>query len=259
MSKIHPTAIISPEAVIGENCEIGPFCIIKPDVKLGSNNILLSNVVLDGNTIIGAGNKFFHSAVIGSDSQDLKAKDEPYQLIIGDNNTFREFCTVNKSATMDEHTIIGSNCLLMAYSHVAHNCQIGNNVIMANAVNLAGHCQLHDFVIVGGLTAIAQFVQIGVYAFVGGASGIKKDIPPYTRGIGLPYKIEGLNVIGLQRKGFTPNQLQAIKDIYRIFYRSGLNISQAIKKAEQLKKLTMEQKIFLDFIKNSRVGINRYH
>ena len=146
----------------------------------------------------------------------------------------------------------------MAYSHIAHNCQIGSNVILANAVNLAGHCHLHDFVIVGGLTAIAQFVQIGVYAFIGGASGIKKDIPPYTRGIGLPYKIEGLNVIGLQRKGFTSEQIQDIKDIYRIFFRSGLNISQAVEKVEHLQKITTEQKIFLDFIKNSRVGINRY-
>ena len=252
---IHPTAIIDPKAQIGENCEIGPFCIIGPNVVLGNNCILVSNVVLDGYTTIGNGNRFYHSAVIGSDSQDLKDKGDPTHLIIGDNNTFREFSTVNKSATPEEPTRVGSNCLIMAYAHIAHNCQIGNNVILANAVNLAGHIHIHDFVIVGGMTAIAQFVRIGTYAFVGGASGIKKDIPPYTRGIGTPYIVQGLNVVGLQRHGFSEESRQSLKDIYRLFYRSGLNVSQAIEKVNEQQFITDEQKVFLEFIENSEIGI----
>ncbi|MDO9577321.1 MAG: acyl-[acyl-carrier-protein]--UDP-N-acetylglucosamine O-acyltransferase, partial [Candidatus Cloacimonadales bacterium] len=142
MSEIHTTAIIHPQAQIGKNCQIGPYCIIDKDVKLGDNNILLSNVLLTGNTTIGDNNKFFHSALIGTDCQDLKYKGEPTLLIIGNNNVFREFCTVNRSATLDEPTQIGNNGLFMAYAHVAHNCILGNNLILANAVNLAGHVHI---------------------------------------------------------------------------------------------------------------------
>jgi UDP-N-acetylglucosamine acyltransferase len=257
LKKIHPTAIIHQHAEIGENTVVGPYCIIGKDVKLGDNNILYSNVIIDGDTIIGSGNKFYHSAVIGTDCQDLKYKGEPTKLIIGNNNTFREFSTVNKSATMEEPTQVGNNCLLMAYTHIAHNCILSNNIIMANAVNLAGHIHIHDHVIIGGLTAITQFIKIGTHAFVGGASGVKKDIPPYTRGIGFPYKVSGLNIVGLQRKGFTSEQIKSIKDVYKIFYRSNLNVSQALKKVEELQDLSEEQQTFIEFIRNSDNGICR--
>ncbi len=255
MIKIHPTAIVNSKAEIGNNCVIGPYCIIGSDVKLGENNVLVSNVVIDGDTEIGNGNKFFHSAVIGTDCQDLKYKGEPTKLIIGDNNTIREFATINKSAIMDEPTQVGNNCLLMIYSHIAHNCILGNNIIVANAVNLAGHVHIHDNAIIGGMTAIAQFVKIGIHSFVGGASGVKKDIPPYTRGFGVPYHVTGLNSIGLQRRGFSSESRKAIKEIYKLFYNSGLNVSQALQKAEEIPNLTEEQQIFIDFVKNSDVGI----
>lgn len=256
MTRIDPTAIVDKNAVIGENCIIGPYCIIGPDIKLGSDNKLISNVILDGHTEIGNNNRFYNSAVIGSECQDLKYKGEPTKLIIGNNNTFREFCTVNTSATMDEPTRIGDNSLFMAYSHVAHNCQIGSNVILANAVNLAGHIHIQDSVTVGGMVAVHQFVKIGKYAFIGGKSGIKKDIPPFTRGEGFPYKIKGLNRIGLQRKGFSREQIEAIKQIYKIFYKSGLNVSDAEKKVKKTIPVpTDEQKLFLDFIKNAERGI----
>jgi len=257
MIKIHPTAIVSSKAVIEDNCVIGPFCIVHDNVKMGENNELVSNVVIDGHTTIGDGNKFFHSAVIGTDCQDLKYHGEPTQLIIGNNNTFREFCTVNKSATMDEPTQIGDNGLFMAYSHVAHNCILGNNLIVANAVNFAGHIHVHDNVIIGGMVALHQFVKVGIYAFVGGKSGIKKDIPPYTRGEGFPYKVMGLNSVGLQRRGFTNESIKSIKDVYKLFYKSGLNTSQAMEKALAIPNLTKEQKVFLDFIKKSDRGINK--
>ncbi len=257
MRKIHPSAIVNPQAEIGENVEIGPFCIIGPNVILGDNCFLFSNVVIEGNTTIGSGNRFFHSAVIGTISQDLKYKGEPTRLIIGDNNTFREFATVNLSATMDEPTRIGDNSLLMAYSHIAHNCRLGSNLIIANAVNFAGHIHVEDFVIIGGMSAIHQFVKIGKYAFIGGKSGLKKDVPPFTRGEGFPYHIVGLNTVGLSRKGFTSDQIAAIKKVYKIFYNSGLNTSQALQKVSEIPELTEEQKQFVDFIKNSERGINK--
>jgi len=257
MTKIHPTAIVNPKAQIGKNCIIGPFCIVHEKVKMGDNNELVSSVVIDGPTTIGNGNKFFHSAVIGTDCQDLKYNGEPTQLIIGNNNTFREFCTINRSATMVEPTQIGDNCLFMAYSHVAHNCILGSNLIIANAVNFAGHIHVHDNVIIGGMVALHQFVKIGTYAFIGGKSGIKKDIPPYTRGEGFPYKVMGLNSVGLQRRGFTNESIKSIKDVYKLFYKSGLNTSQAMEKALAIPDLTKEQKVFLDFVKDSDRGITK--
>ncbi len=257
MIKIHPTAIVDPKAVIGKNCVIGPFCIVYENVIMGDNNELVSSVIIDGHTTIGDGNIFFHSAVIGTDCQDLKYKGEPTKLIIGNNNTFREFCTINKSATMDEPTQIGSNSLFMAYSHVAHNCILGNNLIIANAVNFAGHIQVHDNVIIGGMVALHQFVKVGAYAFIGGKSGIKKDIPPYTRGEGSPYNVRGLNSVGLQRRGFSNESIKSIKDVYKLFYKSELNTSQAMEKALEIQNLTQEQKVFLDFVKNSDRGITK--
>ena len=157
---------------------------------------------------------------------------------------------------MDEATKIGDNCLFMAYSHVAHNCILGNNLIIANAVQFAGHIHVDDFVTIGGMTALHQFVKIGEYAFVGGKSGVKKDIPPYTRGEGFPYKVMGLNSVGLQRKGFSNESIAAIKRIYKLFYNSGKNVSQAIEEADKL-ELTPKQKIFVEFIMTSERGLNK--
>lgn len=257
MNNIHPTAVIHPEAKIGKNCSIGPFCIIEKDVILGNDNILFSNVIITGNTEIGSGNNFFHAVAIGTDCQDLKYNGEPTKLIIGNNNVFRECCTMNRSATMDEATVIGSDNLFMAYSHVAHNCQLGNHIIMANAVNLAGHVHIHDFVTIGGMSAISQFTSIGAYAFVGGKAGVSKDVPPYTRGGGHPYKIVGINSIGLQRRGFTTEMVSAIKQIYKVFYNSGLNVTQAKQKVLEIDTLSKEQQIFFNFIANSTRGIHR--
>lgn len=158
---------------------------------------------------------------------------------------------------MDEDTTIGNNCLLMAYVHIAHNCHVGSNCIIANAVNFAGHIHIGDFVTIGGMTAIHQFVKIGKYAFVGGKSGVKKDVPPYTRGEGMPYRVIGLNSVGLQRKGFTHEQIHGIKDIYKVFYQSGFNTSQALKELNNWTHLTDEQKTFLQFVKESDRGLNR--
>ncbi|MDY6915513.1 MAG: acyl-ACP--UDP-N-acetylglucosamine O-acyltransferase [Candidatus Cloacimonadota bacterium] len=257
MGTVHKTAIIDNNAKIGKNVTVGPNCIIGANVTLGNNCILQSNVIIEGHTTIGNNNCFFNSAVVGTIPQDLKYKNEPTELVIGDNNTFREFVTINTSATMEEPTTIGSDCLLMAYSHIAHNCQIGNKVIIANSVQLAGHIHIHDNVSIGGMTAVHQFVKIGKFAFVGGKSGIKKDVPPFTRGEGFPYYVAGLNTVGLQRSGFSKEVIYALKKTYKLFYKSKMNRTQALEKAKHFENLLPEQKLFIDFVKESERGISR--
>jgi len=256
MTYIHPTAIIEEGAVIGENCHIGPYCHIGKYVILGSDNNLFANVTISGHTTIGTGNKIYAYAVLGTEPQDLKFKGEPTHLRIGSNNTIREFVTINCSNQLEEDTVVGDNNLLMEYVHIAHNCQIGSGCVIANVVQCGGHIHIGDFATVGGLTAIHQFVHIGTYAFVGGASAVKKDIVPYSRGQGNPYKTVGLNSIGLMRKGFSTQTLAAIKEIYNIFYRSGLNTSQAMEKALQISNPTPEQLIFIQFVQNAQRGIS---
>jgi len=251
---IHATAIIGNDVTLGNNVEIGPYCVIDGKVTIGDDTKLISNVRIEGETVIGKNNTFYHSAVIGTAPQDLKYKGEPTRLRIGDNNNIREFVTINRSATMDEDVVVGNNCLLMAYTHIAHNCQIGNEVIIANAVNLAGHIHIGNCVIVGGMTAIHQFVKIGNYAFVGGASGVKKDVPPFTIGEGMPYKIAGINRVGLNRRGFTNDQIDKIKTIYKLYYASGLNFNSSHESAKQM-DLSDEQKLFVQFAEESTRGL----
>jgi UDP-N-acetylglucosamine acyltransferase len=258
MADIHSTAIVHPEAVLGEGVVIGPYAIVGQYVRLGKNTEVMAHAIVEGRTTIGENNKIYPSASIGLICQDLKYKGEPTKLVIGDNNHIREFSTIHLSGTLDEDTVVGSNNLIMAYAHIAHNCQIGSHIILANAVNLAGHVHIHDYVTIGGMTAIHQFVKIGAYAFVGGCSGIKKDVPPYTRGQGSGrYKVAGLNSVGLARKGFSVEQIEAIMEIYKIFYHSKRNVSQAIEYIDNLPGLTEEQRIFYEFCKNSTRGIER--
>ena len=254
---IHPSAIIDKSSELGDNNRIGPNCIIGEDVVLGNGNHLMSGVLIYRHTRIGDNNTFHHCASAGTDPQDLKYNGELTYLTIGDNNTFREFVTMNRSATTDENSSIGSNCLLMAYVHVAHNCHIGNNVILANAVNLAGHITIEDNASLGGMVAVHQFVKIGKYTFIGGKSGIKKDVPPFTRGEGFPYALHGLNTLGLQRKGFSSEEIKSIKEVYRIFYRKGLNTTQALAEIDLIASPTPKQQEFIDFIRNSERGICR--
>ena len=256
MQNIHPTAIVHPNAKLGKNTKIGPFCTIGENVVMGDNNELISHVVIDGHITIGSNNRFFPFCTVGIMCQDLKYKGEPTRTVIGNNNQIRECVTIHASGTMDEDTVVGNNCLIMAYAHVAHNCQIGNNVIMSNAVNLAGHVHVHDSAIIGGLSAVHQFVKIGTQAFIGGASAIKKDIPPFTRGQGMDYKIAGLNSVGLMRQGYSEEVISGLKKLYRLFYRSKLNVSQALIEAEKMAPFSKEQESFIDFIRKSERGIS---
>lgn len=255
MSKIHPTAIIKEGAILGKNCIIGPYCVITESVVLGENNHLQSHVVIDGDTTVGDGNEFYPFACIGTKPQDLKYKGEPTRVKIGSNNTIREYVTINASNGLEEDTVVGDGNLIMSYVHIAHNCQIGNNVIISSSTNFAGHVHILDHAIISGMCAANQFVKIGRYAFVGGGSQIKKDIPPFTRGQGVDYYLGGINAVGLQRRGFTAEEISDIKEVYKIFYRSGLNVSQAIAEAEKLPNLTAYQREFIEFAKSSDRGI----
>ncbi|GAB4343629.1 MAG: acyl-ACP--UDP-N-acetylglucosamine O-acyltransferase [Calditrichia bacterium] len=257
MVTIHPTAIVDPAAQLGENVEVGAFTTIKADVQIGDNTWIGNGAVLDDGTRIGAGCKIGHYSILGNPPQDLKYKNEKTYLEIGDNTIIREFCTLNRGTDYHYKTAIGSNCFIMTYVHVAHDCLIGDNVILANAVNLAGHVEVHDFVTIGGMTPVHQFVKIGKYAFVGGGLRVNKDVPPYIRAMGEPIRYGGTNFIGLERKGFSRESIREIKKAYDIIYRSDLTVKEALVKIEETLPPTDEIKTIVDFVRKSERGLIR--
>jgi len=252
---IHPTAIIDPKAQIGNNVEIGPFSIIGPKVILQDGVKISSNVVIDGRTTIGKGCRIFHSAVIGTEPQDLKYAGEDTAVEIGEYTTIREFATINRSSNIEQPTLVGSYCLLMIYTHVAHDCKLGGRVILANSVNLAGHVIIENNATIGGLTPVHQFVHIGCFAFIGGLSRVTQDVAPYTRGASVPYKTVGLNSVGLRRSNFSAETRATLKKLYKIFYNSNLNTAQALEKIKSEIEMIDEVKHFVEFVENSERGI----
>ena len=257
-SLIHPQAVIEEGAVIGENVRIGPWTYIAANVVIGDNCHISSHVVINGPTTLGKGNRIFQFASIGEDCQDLKYAGEPTELIIGDNNTFREYCTVHRGTIQDNSlTQIGSNNLFMAYTHIAHDCMVGSHCIMANGASIAGHVHVGDHAIIGGMTGVHQFCHIGDHCFVGANSLILKDIPPYVMASGQPAKPFGLNSEGLKRRGFDKDVILNIKRAYKAVYRQGLTVDEAVNKIADLDGDMAELTMFSDFIKNSSRGIIR--
>jgi UDP-N-acetylglucosamine acyltransferase len=254
-SKIHPTAIIDPGANIGSNVSVGAFAVIEKDVTIGDDCMLGHHAVIASGTTLGRGVKVFSGAIIGNPPQDLKYAGEDTKVEIGDMTVIRECVTVNRGTTATYKTVIGPNCLLMAYCHVAHDCVIGSNVILANSVNLAGHVTIQDYVIIGGLTGVHQFVTLGTHAMIGALFRVSKDVPPYVLAGGQPLSYEGLNLIGLRRRGFSPNTIQSIADAYQILYRSKLNVSQALQKLTGMDGKIDEVEKIIAFIQNSKRGI----
>jgi len=254
---IHKTAQISPKAEIGQNVKIGPFTIVEDDVTIGNETEIRSNVVIASGARIGENCKIFNGAVLATVPQDLKFENEKTTLEIGNNTTIREFATLNRGTTDHWKTVVGDNCLLMAYSHVAHDCTLGNNVIIANSVNMAGHVTIEDFVGIGGMVPIHQFVKIGKHTFIGGGFRVPKDVPPYIRAMGEPLRYAGLNSVGLQRRGFSQDTLSELKKAYRIFYRSNLTVTKALEKIESEIKPIEEIKNLVRFIKSCERGIIR--
>lgn len=255
MRDIDKTTIVHPDAVIGNNVTIGPYSHIKENVIIGDGCEIGSHVVLTPGTRLGKDCQVFHHAVLGEIPQDLKFGGESSTLEIGDRTVIREFVTMNRGTKVHDKTEIGSDCLMMAYVHVAHDCIIGNNVILANAVNLGGHVEIEDWVTVGGMSPIHQFVSIGQHSFIGGGYRVTKDVPPYILAAGEPLKYSGLNSIGLRRRGFSNDTILALKRAYAVIYHSEYNVSDAVKKIEGDGNLICEVRKVLSFIKESQRGI----
>jgi UDP-N-acetylglucosamine acyltransferase len=256
--KIHPTAIVSPDANIGEGATIGAYSIIGRQVRIGSNTAIASHVVIEDGTEIGEKCQVSQFSCIGGVPQDLKFKGEITRVVIGNFNNIREFVTINR-ATIDDIgvTLIGDHNLIMAYCHVAHNCNLANNIVLANGTNLAGHVIVEDYAVVGGLTGVHQFTHIGAHSMIGGASAVNKDVPPYVTASGNHAKLYGLNLIGMKRRGFSTEVLQALKDSYRIIFRSSMLLSQAIAQVRNDVPDFAEVRHFLDFIQKSKRGVCR--
>jgi UDP-N-acetylglucosamine acyltransferase len=255
MTNIHPTAVIEPGAKIGKDVTIEAYVIIKGTVTIEDGVVIKSHAYIDGHTTIGEGTVIFPSASIGTKPQDLKYRGEKTFVVIGKHCEIREFVTINSSCQENSVVRVGDNCLIMAYSHVAHNCQIGNKVIIANGANIAGHVVVEDCAIIGGMTPIHQFSRIGCYAMVGGFSRITHDVPPYTLGAGSPYKMGGLNLIGLKRNGFTYEVRRDLTKAFKLVYRSSLHLSDALKRIQDEIPSSPQIQHWLDFCRDSRRGL----
>lgn len=253
---IHKTAIIDPTAKIAKTVEIGPYSIIGPDVEIDEGTWVGPHVVINGPTRIGKENKFFQFSSIGEVPQDKKYTGEYTCLEIGDRNTFRECCTVNRGTTENVKTIIGNDNLFMAYVHIAHDCEIGNFTVFANNASLAGHVKVEDYVILSGFSGVSQFCRVGAYSFATTNSVVIKDVPPFLKVSGYYAKPYGLNTVGLQRRGFADTTISQLKKAYKIIYRNGLTVANALKEMQELAD-NPEVAQFMNFIKSSNAGIVR--
>lgn len=255
---IDARAVVSPEAQLAPDVSVGPFSVIGAGVIIGPRTVIEAHVVIGGPTTLGAENHIFPFASIGSAPQDKKYRGEPTRLEIGDRNVFRENCTVNRGTTHDRGvTRIGSDNLLMAYAHVAHDCTVGDKTVFANCAALGGHVEIGDWVILGGLTAVHQFTKIGAHAFLAGGAIVTRDVPPYVMVAGNPAVPHTVNSEGLKRRGFTEQQIRNVRDAYRILYRSELKLSEALAKLESSAQANPEIRAFVDFIHASTRSLVR--
>lgn len=255
MNQIHPTAIVDPAARLGDDVVVRPYAIVEKNTVIGDRTTIGSHALVASGSRIGSDCRVFNGAVVGTIPQDLKFKGEDSILKVGNRTTIREFATLNRGTADLGATTIGSDCLIMAYAHVAHDCVIGNNVILANAVNLAGHIAIEDYASIGGMTPVHQFVRIGRNVFIGGGFRVSKDVPPFILAGNEPLRYTGLNSVGLRRRNFQPEVITALKKTYRIIFRSGLNVSQALERISLELEMIDEVKSVVDFIKNSQRGI----
>jgi UDP-N-acetylglucosamine acyltransferase len=255
---IDPRAVISPQAQIAADVDVGPFSVIGADVEIGPGTWIGPHAVINGPTRIGAGNKIFQFASLGDAPQDKKYRGEPTRLEIGERNVFRECVTVNRGTIHGAGvTRIGDDNLLMAYSHVAHDCQLGDKIVMSNCATLGGHVQIGDWVIMGGLSAVHQFTQVGAHCFIANNAAVTRDVPPYVMAVGQPAVPHSVNSEGLKRRGFTPEQILNIRRAYRLLYRSGLKLKAAMEELEKAAATQEEIRPFVEFIKRSERSIVR--
>lgn len=256
-ARIHPTAVVDPGAELGSGVEIGAYCVVGQGVALGDHCLLHHHVSLSGPAVIGPENEFYPFTCIGQRSQDLKYAGEPTHLEIGERNCFREFVTVNRATAAGAVTRVGSGGNFLAYTHIAHDCLVGDNVIFSNNSTLAGHVEIGDGAVLGGLTAIHQFCRIGRLAITGGCSKIVQDVPPYMMADGNPARVRHINQIGLERSDATPETMRAVKEAFRILYRSNLNTAQAVERLTDTAGDSPEIAHLIAFVATSTRGIIR--
>jgi UDP-N-acetylglucosamine acyltransferase len=251
----QPQPYVHPEAKIGRNVTIEPFATVQKNVTIDDGSWIGPNTVIWEGARIGKNVKVFPGASVSAVPQDLKFAGEETETFIGDNTVIREFVTISRGTSDKYKTVVGSNCLLMAYVHIAHDCIVGNNCILANAVQLAGHVQIDDWAIIGGSSAVHQFVKVGAHVMVSGGSLVRKDIPPYTKAAREPLTYCGINTIGLRRRGFDPDKITEIQEIYRYIFLKGLNNSKAIDLVEKELPISQEKDYIVNFIRGSERGI----
>jgi UDP-N-acetylglucosamine acyltransferase len=255
---IHPQALVDPSAEIDESVTIGPFSVIGPDVQIAAGTHIASHVVINGPTTIGKNNEIFQFASLGDAPQDISYKGEPTSLEMGDNNVIRESCTISRGTVHGGGvTRFGSHNFMMAYAHVAHDCQVSDNCIFANGASLGGHVELGDHVTLGGYALIHQHVRVGSYSFCGMGAGVSKDVPPYMMIAGHPAQPHGLNAIGLKRRGFDREEIKRLRQAYKLLYMSGLKLDEAVQAIEQIDTSCAKLAALIDFIKASKRSIVR--
>jgi UDP-N-acetylglucosamine acyltransferase len=254
-SRIHPSAIISPDADIADDAEIGAFVIIGENCRVGSGSVIAARATLERNVTLGENVNVGIGTILGGLPQDLKFAGEETSVEIGDGTVIREYATINRGTVHSFKTTVGRNCLIMSYVHLAHDCHVGNHVILSNVVQLAGHVTVEDRAIISGLSAAHQFVRIGRNSFIGGMSRVAKDIPPFLKAVGSPVKLYGLNTIGLQRNGMDEATILELKRAYRLLFRSDLNITQAIERAQNELEPLAEVQELIRFVEASERGV----
>ncbi len=254
-TRVHPTAIVDGDADLGAGVSVGPHAVIGRNVRIGARTQVGPGVLVEKDTTVGSDCRLFKGAVLGTDPQDMKYEGEETELRVGDRTVIREYATLNRGTGWSHQTVVGSDCLVMAYAHVAHDCHIGDHVILSNAVNMGGHVTIEDWAIVGGITPIHQFVRIGAHAFVGGGTRLPQDAPPYCRVAGSPAKLYGLNAVGLERRGFSQETRSLLKRAYRLVFQSDHTISQGLRRVEEEVTGIPEVRHFVQFIRESERGV----
>ncbi len=262
MARVHPTAIVDPQAELDASVEIGAYTLIGAHVRIGADTTVGPHCVIEGRTTIGRGNRIFPFCSLGAAPQDKKYAGEPTELVIGDGNTIREFCTFNLGTAQDAGvTRLGDDNWIMAYVHLAHDCRVGSHTILANNATLAGHVHVGDWAIVGGLTGVHQFCKVGAHVMVGFGSAVSQDVPPFMLVDGNPLAVRGFNVEGLRRRGFGPGRIGAVKQMHRLLYRQGLTLEQAradiASLAQAVPEAAPDVALMLDFLQQSTRGIAR--
>lgn len=255
---IHATAIVAPDAVLGEGVEVGPYCVIGPGVEIGARTRLGAHATIHCHTSVGVDNVIHAFASVGDAPQDKKYNGEPTRLEIGDRNVIREFVTLNRGTTKDRGvTTIGNDNLFMSYSHVAHDCIVGNHCVLANCSTLGGHVVLGDWVIMGGFAGVHQFCKVGAHAFLANNAAVTRDVPPYVMAVGGPAKPHSINAEGLKRRGFSPQQIRNLRNAYRTLYRSGLRLEDAVERLVEAARDQPEVQLLVDFIPQSTRSLVR--